>query len=195
MRARDLPPPPGGNPGDVVNPDLVELLPGASQGLVRLKDAGFMLIVVSNQGSVARGAGSEDDVRAVNAALDRLLAAHAAWFHGARGEDEAELDRGRGLIDAFYFCPFHPQGRVPAYTREHPWRKPAPGMILEAAREHGIDLSRSWLIGDAPRDAQAGIAAGIDASRCLLVGPEHDLPDVSAAASVILARLDGADGR
>jgi D-glycero-D-manno-heptose 1,7-bisphosphate phosphatase len=73
------------------------------------------------------------------------------------------------LIDAVYACPWHPKGNVPEFTREHHWRKPQPGMILAAAGDLGLDLSRSWLIGDADRDIQAGIAAGLSPDRCLMI--------------------------
>lgn len=191
MRANDLPPPaPPGAPGDVVNPDLVELLPGAGEACARLKAAGYALIVVSNQGCVARGAATEDKVREVNAALERLLSAHASWLLAERGSGEDELERSRHIIEAFYFCPYHPRGTVPAYTREHPWRKPAPGMILAAAEERGLDLSRSWLIGDAARDIEAGASAGIHPDRLIRVGPEGQASDVLSAAWMILQHAE-----
>jgi D-glycero-D-manno-heptose 1,7-bisphosphate phosphatase len=186
MRANDLPPPaPPAAPGDVVDPDLVELLPGAGEACARLKAAGFVLVVVSNQGCVARGAATLETVRVVNEQLQRLLAAHAAWFLSNRGSGEDELDRVRSIIDAFYVCPFHPKGTVPEFTREHPWRKPSPGMFLAAAREHDLDLSRSWLIGDAARDIEAALAAGIAPERAIRVGGA--LGSVLDAAAHILA--------
>lgn len=187
MRASDLLAPEHGNPGDVVDPDLVEVLPGAGEACARLKRAGFALVVVSNQGCVARGAATEERVREVNAALERLLSAHASWMWAARGSGEDELDRPRHIVDAFYFCPFHPRGRVPEYTREHPWRKPQPGMILAAAAEHDLDLAASWMIGDQPRDIDAALAAGIAAERCVRIGPGQPCPDVLSAASIVLA--------
>jgi D-glycero-D-manno-heptose 1,7-bisphosphate phosphatase len=151
------PPPPPGNPGDVTDPALVRLLPGVQEGCRLLRRAGFTLVVVSNQGSVARGAATLQIVRSVNDKLRDLL---------------PDTDRpGRSMIDAVYFCPFHPRGNLPEFTREHPWRKPAPGMILAAAADLDLDLSRSWLIGDAQRDIDAGIAAGLKPEHCLLVGP------------------------
>jgi D-glycero-D-manno-heptose 1,7-bisphosphate phosphatase len=187
MRANDLPPPPPpGAPGDVVDPDLVELLPGAAEAVWRLKSAGFAIVVVSNQGCVARGAATTQRVDEVNAQLERLLSAHAAWFGSARGSDGDALDHSRGMIDAFYYCPYHPKGTVPEFTREHPHRKPQPGMILAARNDLKLDLARSWLIGDAARDIEAGIAAGIDAERCLRIGPDGPFPDVLSAAWAIL---------
>jgi histidinol phosphatase-like enzyme len=88
----------------------------------------------------------------------------------------------RSLIDAVYSCPWHPGGRVPEFAREHPWRKPQPGMILAAASDLAIDLSRSWLIGDGERDIRAGLAAGIAPERCLRIGPGMSI--VQAAALI-----------
>lgn len=169
MAANSLPPPPPpAAPGDVVDPDLVELLPGVLEGCRDLRDAGFILVVVTNQGVVARGGATLDTVQRVNERLRTLL-----------------LDElGGRLITAIYACPFHPKGTVPLFTREHPWRKPAPGMILAAAGDLGLDLSRSWLIGDAERDIQCGVAAGIDAARCLRIGPSLSF---SAAVDTVLS--------
>lgn len=170
IAARALPaPPPPAAPGDLVDPALVRLLPGVLDACRALRSAGFVLVVVSNQGVVARGGATPEQVGRVNARLRELLLDAA----------------GRPLIDAVYCCPYHPKGTVPEFTREHEWRKPGPGMILAAAAELGLDLSRSWLAGDAPRDVQAGIAAGLNERRCLLIG-DPPIPDLAAAARVIL---------
>lgn len=175
------PPPPPGAKGDLVDPALVRLLPGVAEGLALLKGAGFALVVVSNQGSVARGAATLEVVRKVNDRLQQLLA-------------DACLSVRPGLsmpiLDAVFFCPFHPKGNVPEYTREHPWRKPNPGMILAAAADLSLDLSRSWLIGDAERDIEAGMKAGIPRERALRVGTLECPAFLDAARRV----LDGAGG-
>jgi D-glycero-D-manno-heptose 1,7-bisphosphate phosphatase len=165
---------PGGDLGD---PTLVRLLPGAGEAVRRLAEAGFALVVVTNQGGVARGRYGVADVEAVHRRLNELL---------------------EGRIEAFRFCPYHPEGTVPAFTREHPWRKPSPGMFLDAGEALGIDLERSWAVGDKARDCEAGKRAGC---RTILVGrphlgaveggpvaPEADFraPDVGAAAELIL---------
>lgn len=157
--------------GDLGDPALVRLADGALEACRALAQAGFALIVVSNQGGVARGRYTEKDVAAVNQRLNGLLG---------------------GLIDRFYTCPFHPGGIVPAYTREHPWRKPAPGMLLAAADALGLDLQQSWMVGDAPRDIQAGHAAGC---RTILIAsegspvpiaPSFVAPNLEQAARIIL---------
>src|SRR5262249_16240531 len=123
------------------------------------------LVVVSNQGVVARGGATLAQVHRVNARLSELL--------------------GGGLVDAFYFCPFHPKGNIPGFAVEHPWHKPKPGMILAAATELDLDVPGLWLIGDAPRDIEAGLAAGITESRCLLIG--RDGADIAAVAERLLS--------
>jgi len=133
------------NDGDLGDPDRVRLLEGVAAALARLRDAGWQLVVVSNQGGVARGAFGEPDVDAVNTRIASLV-------------DEAT--GRRGVIDRFYYCPYHPEGTVARYRREHPWRKPQPGMLHAAREDLGLDLGQSWLIGDQPRDVAAGKAAG-----------------------------------
>lgn len=172
MECNGLPaPPPPAKAGDVIDPRRVRLLPGVAAGLASLAQAGFKLVVVSNQGVVARGGGTCEQVESVNDAL----------------REQIRLEGGPALAGAYY-CPFHPQGGVGAYSREHGWRKPAPGMLQAAARELGLDLSRSWLVGDAARDVEAGVNAGLAPERCLRIGPEGAFADVSAAAAWILSR-------
>lgn len=143
-------------PGDLVDPRIVRLLPGVAEGLARLKACGYLLVVVSNQGCVARGNAAMSDVEAVNARMRELLRQGGA---GLMGTD----------VDAEYICPYHPGGTVAPWNREHPDRKPSPGMILRAASDLGIDLGRSWMIGDGERDMAAAHAAGIAPGRCLLI--------------------------
>ncbi|MAJ46472.1 MAG: hypothetical protein CBC35_04095 [Planctomycetes bacterium TMED75] len=140
------------NDGDLGDPDAVVLLEGVAEGLRRLDQAGYRLVVITNQGGVARGRYAEADVDAVHQRVQSLLGPPPAL--------------------SFYYCPFHPKGTVSKYTREHPWRKPAPGMLLEAAEREHITLEASWMIGDQPRDAEAGLAAGC---RAILLG-DHDEP-------------------
>jgi len=150
------PPPPPAAAGDLVDPEFVRLLPGVVDGCAALRRAGFSLVVVTNQGVVARGGADLAAVERVNDRLRVLLTV-----------------KGQCLIDAVYYCPFHPKGAVPEFTREHPWRKPRAGMLLAAAAELGLDLERSWLIGDAERDLEAGVAAGL-AQRVVRIGEDLD---------------------
>ncbi len=166
IRCRDVTP-----DGDLGDPALVQLLPGAAESCRALKEAGFALVVVTNQGGVARGKYDLAAVDRVNARVNELLG---------------------GVIDAFRACPYHPKGIVPEYSKEHPWRKPAPGMLLDAAQTLGLNLGTSWMMGDAVRDCQAGRAAGC---RTVLIGeaPTSDAvdfvaPSLEAGVSTILSR-------
>jgi len=146
-----------GDPGKVV------LVPGAADAIARVRSLGFATVVFSNQSGVARGMFGDDAVHAVNAKMDEQL-----------------LDANPGaVIDRHEFCPFHPEAIVEAYRQDSPLRKPRPGMILQAADKLALDLSRSWAVGDAPRDVEAGHAAGC---RTILV-KDPTLPPSPAANS------------
>lgn len=144
----------GGLRGDLCDPRFVVPMAGAVEACRAMAGAGYCLVVVSNQGLVARGHGTIEQVEATNAAMRRLFV------------DE----HGRGLLAAVYYAPWHPEGTVREFAREHAWRKPGPGMTLAAAAALGLDVARSWTIGDKERDLAAGIGAGVPAERCLLVG-------------------------
>ncbi|MCL4221297.1 MAG: HAD-IIIA family hydrolase [Phycisphaerales bacterium] len=167
-----------GRRGDLLNPAFVQLLPRALEACVRLRDAGFTLVVYTNQSGVAFGSGTLRDVDATNARLDELLTVD-----------------GERLIEAFYSSPFHPEGTCEPFNRAHDWRKPGPGMIVAAARELGIDLDHSWIVGDHARDREAGIAAGIAAQRALKIGPEEVHADLAEAAEHIIRAAEQARGR
>jgi D-glycero-D-manno-heptose 1,7-bisphosphate phosphatase len=120
------------------DPKQVQVFPGVPDALKRLKNKGFKLIVITNQSGIGRGFFTVDQYRAVEAETLRQL--------------------GDGLIDATYFCPDVPD--VPSKCR-----KPAPGMILEAARDHDVDLSRSFFIGDKEIDVECAHNGGVRAIR------------------------------
>lgn len=115
------------------DPALVRLLPGVREGLARLRQAGYRLVIITNQSGIGRGLITTAEYEAVHARLLELL--------------------GADLIDATYYCPDHPDQ---ASDR----RKPAPGMLLEAARDLGLDLSASYLIGDKASDLECARRAG-----------------------------------
>lgn len=158
------------NDGYLGDPAGVKVIPGAADAVARARSLGYAVVVISNQSGVARGMFDEKAVEAVNARLDALLVA----------------ENPGAVIDRHEFCPYHPDGTVPQYAHESERRKPRPGMILEAARAMALDLSRSWLVGDAARDIEAGKAAGV---RTILY---HDpsLPASPAAADNDKARPD-----
>jgi D-glycero-D-manno-heptose 1,7-bisphosphate phosphatase len=124
------------------DPERLVLLPGVGE-LAALAGAGYALVVVTNQAGVARGLYDEAAVAAVHRRLGRLLA-------------------GAGVgLDAVLYCPHHPEGTVAAYARACRDRKPGPGMLEAAARRLGLDLAASFLIGNAPTDVGAAVAAGV----------------------------------
>ncbi len=150
------------NAGDLGDPDQIQILSGVAQALQLLLKHNFMLFVVTNQGGVARGKYNEDAVVQTHARLEHMLRAEVGT---------------PTVITEYYYCPFHPQGTVENYRREHEWRKPAPGMLFAAALAHAIDLEKSWMIGDQERDVIAGAAAQC---RTILISSDREI----AAASV-----------
>jgi len=149
------------------DPKRVRVFPGTVGALQRLRHAGWLTVVVTNQSGLARGKISPEQYAAVNAEFLRQLP---------------------GGIDAVYFCADHPE-------RPTPRRKPGSGMLEEAARNHGIDLSRSWMIGDKDIDVECGRRAGC---RTILVrtgygaelentGADFVHEDIVSASNMILA--------
>ena len=117
-------------------------LAGAIEAMRRLQDAGYLLVIVTNQSGVARGFFEEDALRAFNTQLLERL-------------------RDEGVtVAGLYYCPHYAAGAVARYAISCDCRKPAPGMLMQAAEEHGIDLAQSWMIGDKADDVGAGKAAG-----------------------------------
>ncbi len=165
-------------------PEQVRLTPGAGAAVARLNAAGLLVVVATNQSGVARGYFPVERVGEAHRRLDELLAEQ-----GAR-------------VDRYYFCPHHPDGTVAAFRVACDCRKPRPGMLHKAARDLGIDLNASFLIGDKVSDLEAGAAAGC---RTLLVRTGHGkslrgplpaerlrllavTPDLSEAVAIVLAR-------
>ncbi|MDY6914579.1 MAG: HAD family hydrolase [Planctomycetota bacterium] len=130
------------DPGYVSDPDSVKLLPGVELALKSLAQAGYKLIVVTNQSGIARGMLTEETLEKIHDELRRQLA-----------------ERGAHL-DAIYYCPHHPDGALAGYAEDSELRKPKPGMLLKAAAELEIDLDNSWMVGDSGRDIEAGQRAG-----------------------------------
>lgn len=135
-----------------------EFVPGAIDGMRRLQDAGYALVIVTNQSGLARGYYTEAQYQALTEALHQELA-------------------GQGVkLDGVYHCPHHPKGSVPALAVDCDCRKPAPGMLLQAARELSLSLPDSILVGDKPSDIEAARAAGV--GRAYLV--QSDNPESGA---------------
>jgi D-glycero-D-manno-heptose 1,7-bisphosphate phosphatase len=162
------------------DPEQIRLMPDAVQGAHILHAAGYALIVISNQSGVAHGYYDERALGVVENCIRELLALMSV-----------------PLTD-FYYCPHHPEGRIAQYTRTCDCRKPAPGLILRAAREHNLNLAQSWFIGDILHDIEAGHRAGC---KTMLLDngnetewvysphrrPDWVVPDLAQAACVITA--------
>jgi D-glycero-D-manno-heptose 1,7-bisphosphate phosphatase len=151
------------DPGFISDPDQVCLKPGATDAIRRWRRAGFAIIVVSNQSGVARGLITMEQLDAVHERLATLLAGHGA------------------AVDAIYACPYldGPEAVVERYRRDSELRKPKPGMLLQAAQERELDLSRSWMIGDRASDVEAGRLAGC---RTILIALSDQHGDNGGAA-------------
>lgn len=151
------------------DPADVRAIAGAAAGLARLRAAGWLTIIITNQSGLSSGKITQDQYEAVNAELGR------------------QLD---GLIDAVYFCPDAPAN--PTHRR-----KPGTGMLDEATIDHGIDLARSWMVGDKDIDILCGCKAGC---RTILVetgygknhlsaGADFIVPDATAAIEIVLGQM------
>ncbi|MGC3989247.1 MAG: HAD-IIIA family hydrolase [Chthoniobacteraceae bacterium] len=155
------------DPGWINDPATLELLPGAGEAIRRLNRSEYLTVLVTNQPVIARGECDEATLERIHARMEALLGADGAF------------------LDAIYYCPHHPDSGFPGERPELKikcnCRKPAPGMLLQAAEELNIDLARSWMIGDSWRDIDAGAAAGV---RNLLIG-ESELKKAEPAARVI----------
>src|SRR3954462_3009783 len=130
--------------GYLSDPSKVVLVEGAAEAVAKARQLGFLVVVFSNQSGVARGMFGEEAVWAVNTRLNELLKAA----------------KSTATIALHEYCPYHPEAKVEKYRQDSPLRKPKPGMILAATDKLKLDLGRSWVIGDAPRDIEAGRAAG-----------------------------------
>jgi D-glycero-D-manno-heptose 1,7-bisphosphate phosphatase len=124
------------------DPAQVRLLPGSARAISRLNARRIPVVVATNQAGVAHGFFQEHQIAEVHRRLDQLLAAEGAF------------------IDHYYHCPHHPRAEVAAFRADCECRKPAPGMLLRAAAELGLDLKRSYLVGDKLSDIEAGLRAG-----------------------------------
>ncbi len=190
-RNADLPPKAwqGVTPGDLLKPEFAILVPGVREALIALKDHAYALVVITNQGGVARAGGTMRDVDACN---DRLR----AQLHQTDHADDEMTLFDDPLIDAWYCCPFHPRtGVVPHLSVEHDWRKPHPGMVLAACAELNLDPARSWMVGDKQRDLDAAIGAGVPVSNTIRVARDSPVTDLSHAARLILELEDPATDR
>ena len=133
------------------------------------KRLGYLIFVITNQAGIGRGYYTEQDFL-------RLT----DWMCGRFATEGAVIDR-------VYFCPFHPEHGVGHYKADSPFRKPGPGMILQARDEFDVDLARSVLVGDRESDIQAGIAAGVGSN--FLYHPTDETPGAHATSHQVIGSL------
>ncbi len=138
-----------GSHDSALHPREVRIVRGTKGALRKLKRAGFLLVLASNQPIVAKGKASAREFGLIHAEFRRKL--------------------GVGM-DGFYYCLHHPEGKGGELGVACGCRKPMPGLLFAAAQEHGIDLGASWMVGDSGKDMLAGKAAGC---RCIMVESQH----------------------
>lgn len=139
------------DPGYISDPNDYSLYPGVTEALEKLQKAGYMLILITNQSGISRGLFTEEQLEKVHEKMNMLLS------------------EGNVKLDAIYYCPHHP---------EHPYkgladcdcRKPKPGMIIKALKEHNINPKQSYMIGDRSSDIKIGLASGVS-SICISPNP------------------------
>jgi len=162
------------------NADEIKLFPDVGKAINQLKKLGFKVIIISNQPGIAKGKFTEK------------------LFEEMKERLRSELEKQGAKVDAEYYCLHHPEGKVKEYTKVCDCRKPKPGLILQAAKDHDIDLPKSWMIGDGVNDMQAGQTAGcntilIGRMKCDLcnllkdekIKPKHIAPNLYKASLII----------
>ena len=160
--------------------DEFEFVPGAVDAMRRLREAGYALVVVTNQSGLARGMYTE------------------AQFQELTRHMRAALAEAGAEVEAVYHCPHHPKGSVPELAVDCDCRKPEPGMILRAAKELNLSLADSFLVGDKPSDIEAARAAGLGRAYIVqsdneestdgLAGADAGYADLAACVDALLAR-------
>lgn len=143
--------------------DEFEFVPGAVDAMRRLREAGYTLVVVTNQSGLARGMYTEAQYQALTAQMRQALAEAGAEVAGV------------------YHCPHHPKGKVPELAVDCDCRKPEPGMILQAAQELGLSLADSIMVGDKPSDIQAARAAGVGKAYIVQSDNDESTDDLAGA--------------
>lgn len=165
--------------GYVYRIEDLEVLAGVPEALAQLKKAGYLLIVISNQAGIARGFYTMQDVDCFHQAMQSYLqkAAHVQ-------------------IDAFYFCPHHPEAKIVQWQGPCSCRKPEIGMIKAAQANFSIDLSASYFVGDRKSDIECGIRAGVTSIQIdsdqyeAHQHPHYHCQDLNSAAQWILANQE-----
>ena len=146
--------------------DEFHFIDGIFDACREMSKAGYRLIIITNQAGIARGYYTEDDFHRLTRWMLNEFQQHGVEFNDV------------------YYCPHHPDHGVAEYRRNCTCRKPAPGMILRAAKEHSLDLRRSILVGDKGSDIEAGRAAGVGCCVLVLTGPPLGAANINGADNV-----------
>lgn len=168
--------------GYLDHPDKIKLLPRSAEAIKLLNEAGYKVLVISNQAGVARGIVTEDMVQSIDKRLHK------------------EVLKGGGYLDGIYYCPHHPEHGLYPYRSDCECRKPKNGLLKRASKEHNIDISASYMIGDKVTDIEAGnslkartilvlTGKGKEESKKILSDvqkPAHIADDLFSAVSIIL---------
>jgi D-glycero-D-manno-heptose 1,7-bisphosphate phosphatase len=147
--------------------DHLRLIPQSADAVKLINQSGLKIIVITNQSGVARGYFSEEMLGHIHRKMERLLS-----------------DQG-ACLDGIYYCPHHPEGTVEAYRRECACRKPAAGLLIQAAEEHAIDVASSYLVGDKRTDIECAHRAG---AKGILVLTGYGEDELSKIESTTLAQ-------
>jgi D-glycero-D-manno-heptose 1,7-bisphosphate phosphatase len=154
----------------LADPALVRLIPGAAKGIQMLRDRGFVCVVVSNQSAVGRGLLTLETLELIHQEMCRQLA------------------QAGTAVDGWYFCPEAPK-TSDRTAIDHPDRKPAPGMLLRAAKELDLEVDSSWMVGDMVSDVMAGHNAGCMGTIIVKTGFGGDQTEANALATYVAKDL------
>lgn len=145
--------------------DHLRLIPHAAEAVKLVNQSGLKIIAITNQSGVARGYFSEEMLGDIHRKMEMLLSDQGAF------------------LDGIYYCPHHPEGTVEAYRMECDCRKPAAGLLIQAAKEHAIDVSSSYLVGDKHTDIECAHRAGARGILVLTGYGRDELKKINSGAS------------
>ena len=162
----------------LADPSKVRLCPGCAEAFRKIRNAGYRMIVLSNQSGIARGYFTFDDVKAVERRIEEILS-----------------EQNAPCPDAWYYCPHHPKGVVEEYRKECDCRKPKPGLFLQAGKDFDADFGGSFMIGDKISDLQAAFAAGCSGGALVMTGhgKEQQIVKLDREYKVAVSILEAVD--
>jgi D-glycero-D-manno-heptose 1,7-bisphosphate phosphatase len=147
-------------------PDDVSIIDGAIDVIAKANQLGIPVIVITNQAGIARGLYGWNEFIQVQETIIE------------------ELDKGGAFLNAVFACPYHGDGKPPYDQADHPWRKPNPGMLLDATERMALDIGRSWIIGDRADDLKAGKTIGLAGGLHVQTGHGADSGEREAAMAL-----------